>query len=157
MFNDGRYHHPSIQLPTGPILILPKHPGPSSPHVTLSACVSARSQEEDLDWQLHWLRVYVAHHKYFILKEVTEIGSGLKGRRTNLLRLLQDLQASTIVVEQNDHLARVGFALLAASLGATGHQIVVLLTHGLLISMINVHFYQKMFEKTFLLNLRMFK
>jgi predicted site-specific integrase-resolvase len=72
------------------------------------------------------LREYAAAQGYQVLKEVSEIGSGVNGRRKKLLRLLQNPQVHTILVEHKDRLARFGFELLHTSLAATGREIQVL-------------------------------
>jgi putative resolvase len=56
---------------------------------------------------------------------VTEIGSGLNGRRPQLARLLTDAQVTTIVVAHRDRLARFGVEHLQAALSAQGRRIVV--------------------------------
>jgi len=57
---------------------------------------------------------------------VTEVGSGLNGRRRKLHRLLADPGVDTIVVEHRDRLARFGVEYLEAALSATGRRLVVL-------------------------------
>lgn len=59
-------------------------------------------------------------------RTVTEIGSGLNGRRTRLRKVLADPKVSTIVVEHRDRLARFGVEYLEAALSAHGRTIVVL-------------------------------
>ena len=59
-------------------------------------------------------------------RTVTEIGSGLNGRRTKLRKLLADPKVSTIVIEHRDRLARFGVEYLEAALAAHGRNIVVL-------------------------------
>jgi hypothetical protein len=56
---------------------------------------------------------------------VTEVGSGMSGRRPQLARLLSDPEVGTIVVEHRDRLARVGVEHLEAALAAHGRRIVV--------------------------------
>ena len=56
---------------------------------------------------------------------VTEVGSGLNGRRPRLARLLADAQVATIVVEHRDRLARVGVEHLEAALAAHGRRLLV--------------------------------
>ena len=55
---------------------------------------------------------------------VAEVGVGLNGNRAKLRRLLADPQATTIVVEHRDRLARFGVDYLAAALAAQGRRIV---------------------------------
>jgi putative resolvase len=56
---------------------------------------------------------------------VAEVGAGLNGTRTKLRRLLADPQATTIVVEHPDRLARFGVEYLEAAPAAQGRRIVV--------------------------------
>ncbi|WP_373431208.1 IS607 family transposase [Streptomyces turgidiscabies] len=61
-----------------------------------------------------------------VAEVVTEIGSGLDGRRRELHRLLADPGAAVIVVEHRDRLARFGVEHLEAVLSASGRRLVVL-------------------------------
>ncbi|WP_414826562.1 IS607 family transposase [[Mycobacterium] zoologicum] len=56
---------------------------------------------------------------------VTEVGSGLNGKRPKLRRILSDPSASVVVVEHRDRLARFGVAYLEAALSAQGRRIIV--------------------------------
>jgi putative resolvase len=56
---------------------------------------------------------------------VSEVGSGMNGRRAKLARLLRDPHVQTIVVEHRDRVARFGVEHLTAALAATGRRIVV--------------------------------
>jgi putative resolvase len=57
---------------------------------------------------------------------VTEVGSGLNGRRRELHRVLSDPAASVLVVEHRDRLARFGVEHLQAALAASSRRMVVL-------------------------------
>ena len=56
---------------------------------------------------------------------VTEVGSGLNGKRPKLRRVLSDPDAKVIVVEHQDRLARFGVEHLEAALAAHGRRVVV--------------------------------
>ena len=56
---------------------------------------------------------------------VTEVGSGMNGKRRKLARLLSDATATTIVVEHRDRLARFGVEHLEAALGAASRRLFV--------------------------------
>jgi putative resolvase len=56
---------------------------------------------------------------------VTEVGSGLNGRRPKLARLLADAQVGTIVVEHRDRLARFGVEHLQAALAAQDRRVLI--------------------------------
>jgi putative resolvase len=57
---------------------------------------------------------------------VTEIGSGLNGKRKKLLRILRDPRVVRMVVEHRDRLARFGFDWLEAAMAASGRHVVVI-------------------------------
>lgn len=61
-----------------------------------------------------------------VAEVVTEIGSGLNGKRLRLHRVLADPGAAVIVVEHRDRLARFGVEHLQAVLAATGRRLVIL-------------------------------
>lgn len=61
-----------------------------------------------------------------VAEVVTEVGSGLTGRRGKLHRLLSDPSAAVIVVEHRDRLARFGVEQLEAVLSQSGRRLVVL-------------------------------
>ncbi|MFC5198173.1 recombinase family protein, partial [Streptomyces kaempferi] len=61
-----------------------------------------------------------------VAEVVSEVGSGLNGRRRKLHRLLSDPRAAVIVVEHRDRLARFGVEHLEAVLSASGRRLVVL-------------------------------
>ena len=56
---------------------------------------------------------------------VTEVDSGMNGRRRKLSRLLADATVVTIVVEHTDRLARFGVKNVEAALSAQGRRIMV--------------------------------
>jgi len=56
---------------------------------------------------------------------VTEIGSGLNGKRRRLLRLLADSTVTLLVVEHRDRLARFGTEYIEAALQAQGRSVIV--------------------------------
>ena len=73
-------------------------------------------------------------------KTVSEIGSGLNGKRTKLLRLLRDATIGTILVEHRERLARFGTEFLALSV--SGRKLVLIedgeLKYGLVQDMVDV-------------------
>ncbi len=56
---------------------------------------------------------------------VTEVGTGVTGKRPKLRRILSDPDATVIGVEHRDRLARFGVEHLQAALAAQGRRIVV--------------------------------
>ncbi len=71
-----------------------------------------------------WWRNGTAHGRS-VDEVVTEIGSGLNGRRRTLLRLLADPTVPTIIVAHPDRLARFGVEVVNAALEAQGRRIIV--------------------------------
>jgi predicted site-specific integrase-resolvase len=88
--------------------------------------VSSADQKEDLERQVQRLQAFAREQGWTEVKVVTEIGSGLNGKRKKLLRILRDPRVVRIVVEHRDRLARFGFDLLEAALAASGRHVVVI-------------------------------
>ena len=118
----GKLPVPARQLPTGTILV--EAPCPEGITV-LYARVSSADQREDLERQVQRLQAFAQEQGWTEVKVVTEIGSGLNGKRKKLLRVLQDPTVIRIVVEHRDRLARFGFDLLKAAMAASGQHVVV--------------------------------
>lgn len=90
------------------------------------ARVSSADQKSDLDGQISRLLTYANEQGWEVGKAVTEIGSGLNGRRPKLMKLLADPKVRVIVVEHRDRLMRFGFEYVESSLSAQGRRIVVM-------------------------------
>ncbi|MFF2384622.1 IS607 family transposase [Streptomyces sp. NPDC058108] len=88
--------------------------------------ISSADQKADLDRQVARVVQAVTGLGLPVAEVVTEVGSGLNGRRRNLHRVLSDPQAVVIVVEHCDRLARFGVEHLEAVLSASGRRLVVL-------------------------------
>lgn len=107
-------------------LILVKTAAVSSPAgVVLYARVSSHDQRADLDRQVARLTAWATGQELSVAQVVTEVGSGLNGKRPKLRRVLSDPDAKVIVVEHRDRLARFGVEHLEAALSAQGRRIVV--------------------------------
>ena len=115
---------PWRQLPTGTILV-DTSPDELVGGVALYARVSSHDQRADLDRQRARLSVYAAEHSLHVVESVSEVGSGLNGKRRALLRLLSDPRIETIVVEHRDRLARFGSDYIEAALAASGRKLIV--------------------------------
>ena len=89
------------------------------------ARVSSHDQRADLDRQVARLTDWATSHGYVVGEVVTEVGSGLNGKRPKLRRILSDPSASVVVVEHRDRLARFGVEYLEAALSAQGRTIIV--------------------------------
>lgn len=123
-FHAGTLPLPARQLPTGTILV---DPPVRETGVTVAYCrVSSHDQKADLERQAGRVLTMCSERGVRIDRTVTEIGSGLNGRRTKLRKLLGDPKVSAIVVEHRDRLARFGVEYLEAALAAHGRTVVVL-------------------------------
>jgi putative resolvase len=91
----------------------------------LYARVSSHDQRADLDRQVARLTAWATAQELSVVQVVTEVGSGLNGKRPKLRRVLSDPDAKVIVVEHRDRLARLGMEQLEAALSAQGRRIVV--------------------------------
>jgi len=126
-FRRGTLPVPAQRLPSGTILVEVPGSGVPAPDraAALYARVSAHDQRADLDRQVARLAGWAAGQGIGVAEVVTEVGSGLNGRRPKLARLLADPQATMIVVEHRDRLARFGVEHLEAALSAQGRKLVV--------------------------------
>ncbi len=116
---------PARRLPSGTILV--DAPGSDSPvgRAAVYARVSAHDQRADLDRQVARLTQWATGQGVVVAEVVTEVGSAMTGKRPKLKRLLADPQATTIVVEHRDRLARFGVEHLEAALSAQGRELIV--------------------------------
>ncbi len=96
----------------------------------LYARVSTKKQQEagNLDRQLGRLTAFAAEQHWTVVAALTDVASGLNERRRGLHQLLdlaRDHQASLVVVEYRDRLARFGLGYLETFLHAFGVRVVV--------------------------------
>ena len=89
------------------------------------ARVSSADQRDDLDRQVARATTWATTNGHSIDRVVTEVGSGLNGKRRKFLGLLSDSTVTTIIVEHRDRFARFGSEYVAASLQANGRRLVV--------------------------------
>jgi putative resolvase len=127
-FRQGTMPVPARRLRSGTILVdAPDRL--SGGRAVLYARVSAHDQRADLDRQVARLTAWATGQGIAVAEVVTEVGSGLNGKRPKLKRLLADPQATVIMVEHRDRLARFGVEHLEAALSAQGRRLVVV-DHG---------------------------
>jgi putative resolvase len=127
-FRQGTMPVPVRRLPSGTILVqVPgsDHDGGLDQRAVLYARVSAHDQRGELDRQVTRLSRWATAQGVTVAEVVTEVGSGLNGRRPKLRRVLADPRAAMIVVEHRDRLARFGVEELEAALSAQGRRLVV--------------------------------
>jgi len=123
-FRQGTMPVPARRLPSGTILVDTPE-SLSGGRVVLYARVSADDQRADLDRQVARLTAWATGQGVAVAEVVTEVGSGLNGRRPKLERLLADPQVTVIMVEHRDRLGRFGVEHLEAALSAQGRRLVV--------------------------------
>jgi putative resolvase len=126
-FRQGKMPVPAEKIPSGSILVHdPKYRQQTSGGRTVVyARVSSHDQKASLDGQVARTVAAAGALGLAVGEVVTEVGSGLNGRRRKLSRLLADPSVTTLVVEHRDRLARFGVEHLEAALSAAGRRIVV--------------------------------
>ena len=124
MWRDGRLPVPAEQLATGTVLVHPPQ-AQAAESVALYARVSSGDQKADLERQLGRLAEYASREKLTVTRSVSEIGSGLNGHRTKIMRLLAAPTVHVIVVEHRDRLARFGSEYIESALSASGRKLIV--------------------------------
>jgi putative resolvase len=122
-FHAGVFPVAARQLATGTILV--DEPDRSQSGVAVCARVSSFGQRGDLDRQVARLAGLCTASGFAPSKVVSEVGSGLNGRRSRLLGLLRDASAGTIVVEHRERVARFGVEYIEAALAADGRKLIV--------------------------------
>ena len=122
-FRAGILPVPAEQLVTGTILVYPTKK--RSGQVALYARVSSQDQKRDLERQIARLAQYASENRLHVAKVISEIGSGLNGKRPKLLSVLRDGDMEAIVVEHLDRLMRFGIEYVEAALTASGRRLVV--------------------------------
>ncbi|WP_405669036.1 MULTISPECIES: IS607 family transposase [unclassified Streptomyces] len=122
---EGRMPVPVVQTPSGTWLVT--EPAPQAAGRVVAYCrVSSDDQKADLERQVARTVQGATAQGLTVADVVTEVGSGLNGRRRKLHRLLADPGVGTIAIERRDRLARFGVEHLEAALSATGRRLVVL-------------------------------
>ena len=119
----GRLPVPAEQMPTGRVIVHPQ--ATASEPVALYARVSSADQKSDLDRQLSRLSPFAAAPGLRVADGLKEVGSGLKGRRRLMLRVLKDPKIHAIVVEPRDRRMLLGFEYVEAALAAHGRTVIV--------------------------------
>jgi putative resolvase len=118
-FRDGKLPVPATKTPSGTILVaVPRASSTRDARAVVYARVSAHDQRSYLDRQVARMTEWATARSMAVSDVVTEVGSGMNGRRRKLSRLLADATAITIIVEHRDRLARFGVEHLEAALSA---------------------------------------
>jgi putative resolvase len=126
-FHNGQLPVRATQLETGTILVFEDEPEKSSQDnsVVLYCRVSGHDQKDDLERQAERLKNFASAKGWTVRQTITEIGSGLNGKRPKLLKLLEDKTATTILVEHKDRLTRFGFEYIDILLSGQNRKVVV--------------------------------
>lgn len=122
---DGKMPVPVHQAPSGTWIVEVARKQASG-RVVAYCRVSSAGQKPDLDRQVARVVTGAARRGMPVSEVVTEVGSGLNGKRRKLHRILADRRVAVIVVEHKDRLARFGVEHLQAALSATGRELVIL-------------------------------
>lgn len=123
-FREDRMPVPARRLESGTIWV-DAAPADDCGRVVVYARVSSHDQRPDLDRQVARLTAWATGNGHAVGEVVTEVGSGLGGKRPGLRRVLPDPSAGVVVVEHRDRLARFGVEHLEAALAAHGRKVVV--------------------------------
>lgn len=123
-FREDRMPVPARRLESGTIWVDAPDGGEVG-RTVVYARVSSHDQRADLDRQVARLTDWATSNGRVVGEVVTEVGSGLNGKRPKLRRILSDPSASVVVVEHRDRLARFGVEHLEAALSAQGRRIIV--------------------------------
>lgn len=115
---------PARRLESGTIWVDAPAAGEAG-HTVVYARVSSHDQRSDLDRQVARLTDWATSNGHVIGEVVTEVGSGVNGKRPKLRRILSDPSVCVVVVEHCDRLARFGVEHLEAALSAQGRKVIV--------------------------------
>lgn len=126
LFKEGKLPVPSQQLQTGTILVSEETAIKKPSAVTIYARISSRDQKKDLDTQVARLCIFANSKGFVVSQVVTEIASGMNGKRPKLTQLLADKEINCILVEHRDRLTRFGFEYIEVLLKSSGRSILVL-------------------------------
>ena len=124
-FKSGTLPVKAEQMASGTIIVYePKTEGEEA--VGIYARVSSFEQKADLDRQVARLLSFANENGWSVRWAVTEIGSGLNGKRPKLIKLLKERDIATILVEHRDRLMRFGSEYVEATLASQGRRLVIM-------------------------------
>ena len=127
-YSQGKLPVPARKI--GQRTILVELPSGTGERVALYARVSTHDQRQDLERQLGRLVEWAVQRGLQVTQTVAEVGSGMKGSRPKLRRLLADKTVDCIVVEHRDRLARLGSEYVEAALLGAGRRLLVVDSKG---------------------------
>ena len=123
---EGTMPVPVEQTPTGMWLIHdPKYETTAAGRTVCYARVFSSDRKTDLQRQADRLKAFAVNLGIKDAQVVTEIASGMNGKRRKLNKLLKDPTVTTIIVEHCDRLAQVNVGLVESALEASGRRLIV--------------------------------
>jgi predicted site-specific integrase-resolvase len=125
-FKDGKLPVKATQLPSGTVIIEEFEDTRVISKIAAYARVSSSDQKKDLVTQLDRIIQFANANGHQVTHAVSEVGSGLNGKRPKLMKLLEDPTIDLIIVEHRDRFVRFGFEYIEASMKAQGRKIQVM-------------------------------
>lgn len=92
------------------------------------ARVSNRSQKDDLENQIEFLKTFANARGMIVSEIITDIGSGLNFNRKNwnkLIDLIQERKVKTVIIAHKDRFTRFGFDWFERFINKCGGEIIV--------------------------------
>lgn len=92
------------------------------------ARVSNRSQKDDLENQIEFLKTFANARGIIVSEIITDIGSGMNFNRKNwnkLIDLIQERKVKTVIIAHKDRFTRFGFDWFERFINKCGGEIVV--------------------------------
>lgn len=92
------------------------------------ARVSNRSQKDDLENQIEFLKTFANARGIIVSEIITDIGSGINFNRKNwnkLIDLIQERKVKTVIVAHKDRFTRFGFDWFERFINKCGGEIIV--------------------------------
>ena len=115
----------SRQLESGTILVDDITESKENKQWVIYARVSSRDQKDDLYRQIDRLKSFCSNRGIVVSRIVSDIGSGLNGKRRNLICLLSN-PVVNLVVEHRDRLVRFGFDYINETMKSFNREILVI-------------------------------
>jgi predicted site-specific integrase-resolvase len=124
-FKSGKMPVPTVQTPSGAILVTPVVETPTLNSTMVYSRVSSHDKKQDLERQANRCIEFCAANGWVVHKVFKEVGSGMNDRRRKLLSILEQ-PPKRLVVEHKDRLTRFGFNYFEVLLPKLGCELVVI-------------------------------
>ena len=116
----------AYKLKSGTIIVPDETEDLAPKEIAIYTRISSSENKGNLVSQAERVRQWSVINGYTVIHEVSEIGSGLNDGRKKLLKLLDNQNVSTIIVEHQDRLTRFGFNYIDCLLRSRGGGVVVI-------------------------------